>query len=297
MLSMVHQIFKILGNLPAFQTFSRLSRRIFGVNIALVSANGKEGRRLGTPKDYNSFCTTLQRSKRFKQACLQCDQEHFQKVWQLKKSLGYTCYFGLKDFIIPIIVDKEITAFMQCGQVLNRHPTRKQWDLIRAKISKEGLDITALEQLFYQTRIVSRQTQRDLIQLLEIFANYIASTSQRLLLLERGRDSQSVLLAKSYIKEHLLENIKLDSVARAAFSSTRNLTRVFRAETGMTIMGYTYRLRIEQACEQLLTTRKKILQVALESGFNNIQHFNRVFRRLKHCTPSAWHKRHWHNGS
>lgn len=291
MSSMVYEIFKILGNLPAFQTFSRLSRRIFGVNIALTSANGKEGRRLGAPKDYNSFCTTLQHSKKFKQACLKCDQEHFQKARQLNKPLRYTCYMGLTDFIIPIMVDKEIAAFIQCGQVLNRHPTRKQWDLIRAKISKEGLEITALEQLFYRTRVVSRRTQEDLIQLLEIFANYIAFASQRLLLLEKAADSRSVLLAKSYIKEHLLENITLEFVARAACSSTRNLTRVFRTETGMTILGYTYRLRIEHACGQLLTTKKKILQVALESGFNNVQHFNRIFRRLKHRAPSAWRRR------
>lgn len=287
---MTCEIFKILGNLPVFQTFSRLSRRIFGVNIALVSVDGKEGKRLGAPENYNSFCAALQRSKKLKQACRWCDQEHFQKSRQLKNSIGYTCHLGLRDFIIPIIVDNEIAAFMQCGQVLDRGPTKKQWDLIRARIGKERLDISTLEQLFYRTRVVPRQTQRDLIQLLEIFANYIASTSQRLLLLEKASDSRSVLLAKSYIKEHLLENIKLESVARAACSSTRNLTRVFRTETGMTLLGYTHRLRIEHACEQLLTTRKKIMQVALESGFNNIQHFNRIFRRLKHCAPSAWNR-------
>ena len=53
---------------------------------------------------------------------------------------------------------------------------------------------------------------------------------------------------------------------------------------------YLHYLRVNRACELLLTTDMTIMQVGLEVGYNTIKTFNRNFVRLKNMTPGDFRK-------
>jgi len=59
-----------------------------------------------------------------------------------------------------------------------------------------------LRQSFFRLTVMRPADQQNLIELLEVFSNYIADTGRRLLLLERGRKSQIVELTEIFIREH-----------------------------------------------------------------------------------------------
>lgn len=93
-----------------------------------------------------------------------------------------------------------------------------------------------------------------------------------------------------YIERHHKEKITLDSVAEAFFISTWYLSRTFKKYMGIGFSGYVNNLRILSAQKLLENPKCTVTQTALTSGFDNITHFERVFRRLTGITPKQYQK-------
>lgn len=148
------------------------------------------------------------------------------------------------------------------------------------------------KELFLSARVVPTRTQENLMALLEFFGNYIAYAQHQILLAEASQQSRAEERTLSYIRNHLSEAISLDDVAVAACTSKRNLSRIFRANTGMTVLEVIQELHISKTCDLLQEGELNCMQVALESGFGSVQQFNRVFLKLRHCTPLAWQRQH-----
>jgi transcriptional regulator GlxA family with amidase domain len=127
--------------------------------------------------------------------------------------------------------------------------------------------------------------------LLELFGNYIAYAQYQILLSEASHQSRVEERALSFIRNHFSESISLDDVAEAAFTSKRNLSRVFQEKTGMTVLGAIQEMRIDEACRLLQPGDKTCAKVAFDCGFGSVQQFNRVFQKLKGCTPQTWRRR------
>jgi AraC-like DNA-binding protein len=66
------------------------------------------------------------------------------------------------------------------------------------------------------------------------------------------------------------------------------LTRIFQANTGSTVLEAIQDLRIEKACLLLRDGDESCTHIANECGFGSIQQFNRVFKKIKNCTPQTW---------
>ena len=67
--------------------------------------------------------------------------------------------------------------------------------------------------------------------------------------------------------------------------SVSYLRKLFQAGLGQSPRSYLQRLRLEMACHLLLTTRKSVLAVAQEAGFQNVSTLNRLFRQTYGITP------------
>jgi AraC-like DNA-binding protein len=205
----------------------------------------------------------------------------------------YKCHAGLNEFIIPIKISNTIIAFLQCGQIIDHSPLEESWIEIYNRLNDSGLDLNfnTLKKAYFKTPVIKPLKQKMLLELLEIFVNYVADTGNKILLLQRDRKSQIVNLAVLYVRNHFDEKLNLTNIADAAFTSKRNLTRVFFKEMGMTVFDYLQRIRIEFFCDRLLDKHGTIIESAYDCGFASIQQFNRVFKKIKGCTPSEWKAR------
>ncbi|MOA36125.1 TCP pilus virulence regulatory protein [compost metagenome] len=56
-------------------------------------------------------------------------------------------------------------------------------------------------------------------------------------------------------------------------------------------MDYINSYRIRQAIELLRQPDRKISDIALEVGYDNISYFIRVFRKVMNCSPSEFRKK------
>lgn len=92
----------------------------------------------------------------------------------------------------------------------------------------------------------------------------------------------------NYINEHCTEDVTVDELADIAGFSKFHFARLFKQFTNVSYYDYLTRKRIEHAETLLITPDVSITEVAMQSGFNSLSTFNRVFKNLKNCTPSEY---------
>jgi AraC family transcriptional regulator len=103
---------------------------------------------------------------------------------------------------------------------------------------------------------------------------------------EAGRTHAAVGTAIAYIESNLAGELTVPGVARAAGVSHNHLTRLFRAETGDTVVSYIRRRRIERARHLLRESTLPIPTVAASVGIGDLQAFNKACRRLLGVPPA-----------
>lgn len=105
---------------------------------------------------------------------------------------------------------------------------------------------------------------------------------------ERGTDRLEHV--KSFIDEHLAENLTLDRLADAAGLSKYHFSRLFKAAMGVPPYQYVVQQRVERAKHLLRQTDLSVTQIALRTGFYSQSHFSGKFRQHAGATPSAYRK-------
>ena len=104
----------------------------------------------------------------------------------------------------------------------------------------------------------------------------------------------SVLLgeAQRYMQEHLAEDISRDDVARVACLSPTHFSRVAKQTFGHSFTDLLSRMRVEKARELLVLTEKSLIEIGLDSGFNDQSYFTKVFQKYTGRTPGEFRRLH-----
>lgn len=105
------------------------------------------------------------------------------------------------------------------------------------------------------------------------------------------RDSARIKTMLQYIQARLGEELTLAGIAKSANLSENECLRCFRGMIGATPIQYVKQVRIQKAAELLLSTDRKISDIGMECGFQEMSYFAKTFRALKGYTPSEFRKR------
>jgi AraC-like DNA-binding protein len=101
-----------------------------------------------------------------------------------------------------------------------------------------------------------------------------------------GKRLQEVL---DYVMHNFERDIKLITVANLAFMTPNAFCRFFKQRTNKTFFQFLIELRIEHACQLLVSNKDlSILEIAEKSGFGSISNFNRKFKHIKKNTPTGY---------
>lgn len=91
-----------------------------------------------------------------------------------------------------------------------------------------------------------------------------------------------------YMQIHYAEKISLEDIARSVFLSPTYLSRTFKRETGVSLVTFLNRIRIEKSKEMLAQKNMNMLQVAYQCGFDSQSYFSRVFKEICGITPQQY---------
>lgn len=141
---------------------------------------------------------------------------------------------------------------------------------------------------------VSKLTGMDyFLELQSIFYDLAISRNQRLLStstvhLEDFENSEKLKLLYDYIQENYASKITLAEMSDLLNMSGVSFNRFIKKRTGKTFVDYLNAVRIGYASQMLAEKDLAISEIAYTCGFNNIAHFNRIFKKNKGNTPSKY---------
>jgi AraC-like DNA-binding protein/mannose-6-phosphate isomerase-like protein (cupin superfamily) len=96
--------------------------------------------------------------------------------------------------------------------------------------------------------------------------------------------------AFEYIERNYPLQISLKDISQAVGFSEYYFSRLFKEYTGQSFLGYLNTYRVKQAAKLLKSTERTILEISLDSGFNSLTTFNRIFKKIKGCSPSYYRR-------
>lgn len=141
---------------------------------------------------------------------------------------------------------------------------------------KEGAD-------FMQSALGSKLK----ILFIELYRNY----RECFPLANHDSTNKVIFEIQKYIDNNLLEEITLRELSGKFYVDMYYLSHLFKKVIGLTFKEYLIIQRLSLAKDLLIETDCNITQVAHNSGFNNVNHFIRIFKKYEGITPYQYRKK------
>lgn len=102
--------------------------------------------------------------------------------------------------------------------------------------------------------------------------------------------STAILEAIHFLDRNYADRSVLGKFCQEHHYSLQYISRRFKQETGMTALEYLQKVRIEKSCELLAGSDLRIQEIARMAGYEDVQFFSSVFRRLLNMSPREYRR-------
>jgi transcriptional regulator GlxA family with amidase domain len=99
---------------------------------------------------------------------------------------------------------------------------------------------------------------------------------------------EGVHRVQDWIVAHSDENPTIDDLATVAAMSPRNLTRVFRQTTGITLKTFCHKVKLQVARDLLHSPALTMESISKSCGFNDARQLRRLWKRTFGVNPTTW---------
>ncbi|MGD0537672.1 MAG: PocR ligand-binding domain-containing protein [Verrucomicrobiota bacterium] len=281
--------FDDLARLPVLQFYEAAFRKATGVPLKIVSPDEPQ-RRLSFGEAENAFCALIARTPA---GCEACRETQARAQRGAAKRLGpqqVFCFAGLTDVAVPVLIEGRHVATLMSGQIFRREPTERDFTMVLHILQGgQGADWEKkARQAYFDTPVVTAERFQAIIQLLNMFAHYLADYASRHVIGSSDAEPHAVATAKQFVQAHVEEPITLEQVVQHVHVSRFYFCKLFKKATGMTLTDYVTRVRIEKAKSLLVDPSRRISEVVFAAGFGSIPRFNSVFKRLVGMPPTEY---------
>lgn len=128
----------------------------------------------------------------------------------------------------------------------------------------------------------------DILQMMADSTEFKSLGAKGIRLEVNTQDEERMNTIYQYIQKHFQETINLKDIAQEVNMTVPAFCRYFKKLTHSTFTQFLNEFKISYACQLLEKPELSILGVSLESGFNNLSHFNKQFKEVTNMTPSEY---------
>lgn len=93
-----------------------------------------------------------------------------------------------------------------------------------------------------------------------------------------------------HLKKNYAEPFSLPTLANLTGYTPQYLSSLFRKEVGISIQKFLMRVRIAEACDLLACTNMSVSEIAYAVGYQDTQHFSKLFRQHQGQSPRTFRK-------
>lgn len=254
---MREKITGVLSGLRIFRDYSKAFTEITGLPLSLRPLDAATGRGrwsgalLGRPK-----C-----------ACKSCAKGFVRVVGDIPSSAALVkCTNGCCGAAVPVRSGREVIALLQVGPVRGDVRLRRLVVILRS----------------------SPRQCRAAMKLLGIFAEQLSSLCNQIVVQKQNGETPVVTRAKEYVARRYAENISSRHAAKDLRLSRFYFCKLFKKGAGLTFTEYLARVRVEHVKGMLLNPNLRVSEIAFQTGFQSLTHFNRVFLKLTRRSPTEY---------
>ena len=151
------------------------------------------------------------------------------------------------------------------------------------KLTKDWLGQRDIRSLIFEVCSISSSDE-----LIKEFRNLLSELAMTIANLDPVRERDPIEQSLRYIHLHYSEPLSLTEIAGQVHLNAAYFSTLFKQRTGKTFIEQLTELRVEEAKKRLIRTKDKIAMIANETGFPNLRHFYRVFRRVTGLSPNDY---------
>ena len=278
-----------LERLPVIKYYEAAFRKATGVSLKVMPPEDACPQLHFGPED-NAFCCLAARTPA---GCAACQEAQTRALRGAAKRLvlqQFHCYAGMTVVAVPVLSGGRHVATVLSGQVFRREPTQRDFALV-AKMLGDGVNgdwEKKARKAYFETPVVTADRFQAIIQLLNVFAQYLADCASRQAMACSEAEPAAVANAKQYVQAHAEEPIRLEEVVQHVNVSRFYFCKLFKKVTGMTLTEYVARVRVEKAKALLVDPSLRVSEIVYAAGFGSIPRFNSVFKRHVGMPPTEY---------
>ena len=95
---------------------------------------------------------------------------------------------------------------------------------------------------------------------------------------------------KEHIETHYMEELTVKDLAHKFAINPDYLSTLYKREVGISIIKHVNKVRVENACKLLVGTSLNMTEIAKGIGYQDVQYFYKVFKRVTGKTPVEYRK-------
>lgn len=231
-----------------------------------------------------SYCNAVHATAEGFERCFASDEEAFRTVEKSGETHTFTCPFGLFEAVAPVKTNGQLSGYLFIGEAIVKDAAQRERALREGLgFAGEGCGSEKLCRLIEALATHTENTLEGFAKTLELFADKLGKSEVLSENIPALADT-----VKDYLDRHFTERITLSELALHFHCSTVTLTEHFRHVFGTSIMRYVSELRLATAADLLHTTTLPTREVASACGFENPEHFSKMFKRAKGLSPAHW---------
>jgi AraC-like DNA-binding protein/ligand-binding sensor protein len=278
-----------LARLPVVQYYEAAFRKATGVSLKVVSPDAAAGPMSFGPSD-NAFCHLVASTPLGCAACMETEARARRSAAVKRVPQQFHCHAGLTVIAVPVFAGGRHVATLLSGQVFRREPTQRDFSLVAKMVGggPNGDWEKKARKAYFETPVVTMDQCQAIIQLLNVFAQYVADLASRHVIALSEAEPTAVASAKQFVQSHAEEAITLSQVVQHVNVSRFYFCKLFKKATGMTLTEYVSRVRVEKAKELLVDPSLRVSEVVYAAGFGSIPRFNSVFKRYVGMPPTEY---------
>lgn len=284
-------LFATLASSDRFTEFALILKRLTGLSMALNSPDGGQSR-MGVQSDPgNPLCALIRTRPEGRNRCRECDLHHHRQAAEAGRAILYTCHAGFYDMATPVTVGSRHLATISSGQVLPEKPSEAGFRRLQDRLRRYRLPSRLLRAAYRRAPWMDRAQLEQVTRLLELFAAQIGETGLMRHEASTRLGDGDLLRVRRLIDERFADRgLSLAEAAACVDLSPSHFSHRFHRLAGETFVHAVQARRVREAQRLLTTTGNSVTTIALATGFDNLTHFNRVFRRFAGQSPSAWRR-------
>ncbi len=227
------------------------------------------------------FCNIAKSTECGYKLCLYCKKLANSRAINEKSAFFGSCFYGIYEAVAPVIIGGAVVAIVYVGNsVVDEKKTRGR---IERTSRHTGVDGKAL--LSYASKCERDTSGEELLGIAEIVGDYLK------MLYSQGdgegaRGHWLVLAMKRHAEQEFSRAPSLRELSVIYHKNEKYMGRLFAAKTGVSYNKYCLGIKLEAAERMLLQTNEKIIDIALECGFENVSYFNRSFKDRYGTSPT-----------